>query len=471
MISTNQTIALSMVLLAACFNAGPPATLATEATTIFAITPPPSHDDCGNSYYIGSLAIGSGSNTSYLTLVPYEGQNCNNNGGGDSGSPVAIFSFDKTLTAFYTSSNNSNSNGNQISCGGNSGGGGSMVGTLGGAGSECVASAGMQSTAPSVLSTGQWVTGPSNNGQGGGQLALAAVGGSSAQIQVDVSNVTPTSLVLDNNSSTIFIAGWPASTTTSGSSGNFDHDNPQYPGDTSAYSRSSTGGPYALLSIPSSGAGQSTLTATVLSQSIQFFGESVENSLVGNDTDLFFISHSTVVQDGATIGTFPKNGTSSDNPTAIATIDQSLGPDVGPVGLAADNNNVVWTASVDVHSYPEVGCWVFDLPTNAAEGTAPTLLFSTTKFSCADAALDSDAGEVYFAIVSLDSDSNDMHGDGIGRVSLTNPNQALESVAVGMVGDGAGPRRIYLDDGNIYAVDPEVIGKINKASLDGKQDF
>ena len=85
-----------------------------------------------------------------------------------------------------------------------------------------------------------------------------------------------------------------------------------------------------------------------------------------------------------------------------------------------------------------------------------------------DAALDTN-GDIYFAIVSLDADANEMHGDGIGRVQTHG--SEFNSIALGIVGEGAGPRRLYLDGASIYAVDPQVIGKIAKSSLDGQHDF
>ena len=221
------------------------------------------------------------------------------------------------------------------------------------------------------------------------------------------------------------------------------------------------------MSAPANGTG--AIDPTTLSQSIQFFGESVENSLVGNVDTLFFISHSVITPGGATLGSFPKTGTSNTQPIAITELDESFSANAGPVGLAASDTALVWVESVDVHSYPEVGCQVFYLPlplTAPVTGISP--IFSTKKFSCMDAALDTN-GDIYFAIVSLDADANEMHGDGIGRVQTHG--SEFNSIALGIVGEGAGPRRLYLDGASIYAVDPQVIGKIAKSSLDGQHDF
>ena len=102
------------------------------------------------------------------------------------------------------------------------------------------------------------------------------------------------------------------------------------------------------------------------------------------------------------------------------------------------------------------------------------MVFQTTKFSCMDAALDGTS--IYFAIVSVPVQNDcgscspqDMHGDGIGRVSLVDGTD--EELALGVSGVSTGPRRVYLDGPDIFSVDPFVIAKLPKSALDGKHDF
>ena len=86
-------------------------------------------------------------------------------------------------------------------------------------------------------------------------------------------------------------------------------------------------------------------------------------------------------------------------------------------------------------------------------------------FSCAHLSID--ATHVYFAIVSIGNQR--MRGDGIGRISIAD--QTFESLDLGIQGESAGPRRVYLAGDSMFAVDPFVVAAIKKTALDGKQDF
>jgi hypothetical protein len=139
---------------------------------------------------------------------------------------------------------------------------------------------------------------------------------------------------------------------------------------------------------------------------------------------------------------------------------------VGPAGVAAAPGHVAWSATVDPSLFESAphGCFIW-----ASDGTTMSMRLSTQAFSCMDLAVD--ATSAYFTIFSVDDhDGNEsMSGIGIGRVSLTD--STVESIALGFSGVAAGPRRIYLDGDDIYAVDPLVIGKLPKSALDGAHDF
>ncbi len=187
-----------------------------------------------------------------------------------------------------------------------------------------------------------------------------------------------------------------------------------------------------------------------------WFCEVMPSCLVQNDTTLFAMAHGT----GADLAVVNAIDKATQAVTAVDTIPASLAGNVGPVGLAADDARVVWTAAVDPTR--GAGCFVFVHPL----GGATTMLFSSTSFTCNDAALDDT--DVYFAIVSAAGDNNPMQGIGIGRVALADGTFA--SVRVGVAGQGAGPRRVQLAGDSLYAVDPLAIAKIPKAAITG-QDF
>ncbi len=141
-----------------------------------------------------------------------------------------------------------------------------------------------------------------------------------------------------------------------------------------------------------------------------------------------------------------------------------------PVGIAANDQHVAWSSSVDTRiDTADLGCAIelVDLAAAPVGQGSAQLLFETSAFDCTGLAIDDTS--VYFTIVSVEQNDNTMRGDGIGRVSLDGA--TFESIALGMSGAYAGPRRIYLDGDSLYAVDPVVIGKLAKSALDGQHDF
>jgi hypothetical protein len=150
-----------------------------------------------------------------------------------------------------------------------------------------------------------------------------------------------------------------------------------------------------------------------------------------------------------------------------AVMQQSIGGE-SPVGLAADPNTIAWTTSLSCDNSPcsvsECNVYTYDLSsTNSLTNT----LLSTHQFGCMDARIAD--GYVYFAIVAYDSNTEHMHGVGIGRVSIAD--RTFESLNLGIAGDAAGPRRVIPSGGRLYLVDPLVMARIDAVELSGKHDF
>jgi hypothetical protein len=139
-----------------------------------------------------------------------------------------------------------------------------------------------------------------------------------------------------------------------------------------------------------------------------------------------------------------------------------------PVGLAAFQNTIAWTTSLACENTPcsvsDCNVYTYDLTTT---NTAPNTLLSTHRFGCMDARIAD--GYVYFAIVAYDSNTEHMHGIGIGRVSIAD--HTFESLDLGIQGDAAGPRRVLPSGDRLYLVDPLVMARIEAAELSGKHDF
>jgi len=148
--------------------------------------------------------------------------------------------------------------------------------------------------------------------------------------------------------------------------------------------------------------------------------------------------------------------------TADPTLGVALPIDPGAVLVTATAPEYVdWTRTLQVAEGQTLVIQVGPLVARP-----PVVHTAPAAFSCMDAALD--ATSVYFTIVRVD-ETEQLRGDGIGRVSIATGE--VESIALDMVGAGAGPRRIYLDGDDLYAVDPLVIGKLAKSALDGSHAF
>lgn len=164
----------------------------------------------------------------------------------------------------------------------------------------------------------------------------------------------------------------------------------------------------------------------------------------------------------------PLGGSSA---TVIATAAQN---GLAPLGLDTDDHQVAWSTTESCgqgmgggsFNCSMVSCNVFVYDTTAAM-PKPTTLLSTQHFACVDAKLSN--GYVYFAIVALSTENQQMIGRGIGRVAIAD--RTLETLDLGIETPTAGPRRVFPIGDQLYLVDPFVLARIPASALDGKHDF
>jgi hypothetical protein len=188
--------------------------------------------------------------------------------------------------------------------------------------------------------------------------------------------------------------------------------------------------------------------------------ETSADTLVGNSTSLVYLDHADTLDD-TEVRIIPKAGGPAVN------LDVSIEAPMVPVGLAADDAHVAIAVSRDYRNTdPSTKLCAIRLH-DLVQGPQPKTLLNTSAFSCMGAALDTT--HVYFAIVSVGDDRQDMRGIGIGRIQISD--RTFEGLELGIEGRSAGPRRIYLDGESMYVVDPYVIAKISKHALDGRRDF
>ncbi len=402
-----------------CFGDGPVPGLPEKATILYTVSPPTSA--CSVASYIGPAAIGPATD-GYVLALPYfrDNRNCDNGGSQPPQNPVNVQKFHTAAP-----------------------------------GAEALdppfISDGL--TPPRVSSRGVWaykeIT-PTNIIQ-----VAPAVG----TLPSNPGDQSPAGIVADDTS--VYVASWSQTPDNKA-----EVNNPNYPC-CGAFSLVAGGGRtigFGISKLPRAG-GQSTL----LPVSPLFACESMSECLVGNTSSLFYMAYVEPAH-VATVTRFPKTGTSVGEATTIGTVENTGPGKIVPVGLAADDAHVVWSASVayemvapdDPQPQPLCVITAQDLATQAT-----TVLLSTTEFSCMHASIA--GGFVYFAIVSIAGARSHMHGDGVGRVSLTD--QTFESLALGVGGDGAGPRRVYVVDHTMYLVDPFAVAAVETSTLDGTHDF
>jgi len=399
---------------AGCFGAGPTPSKPSDATVLFAAPVPSTDQRCSSSVYIGAVAFGA--QLGYAALLPYSPNNC----GGQSASATQapIMQFDKTGATPH----------------------GQMIGTA-------TAQTQGSNALPRIVAT---ATGAlwAYNANNGSSITVDPGG-----LQTNPSNpggfVAPTGLVTDGAS--VYVAGW------SPPSGRAEVDNPQYP---CCGPSNGSGGTYSFTRLPG---------PTQLAITPHFACETTHDCLVSTSSSLYYLEHEDGGANGIRVSSFPTAGTKPSDAAVIAPLDPASG--LVPVGLAADEQRVAWALSIDygavVGASPGCQIWEYDVAAKHADR-----VLSTTRFSCMGLALDGDTA--YFAIVGAaqQDDCNGctvpIHGYGLGRVTAAG---ALEAIALGLTDLAAGPRRVYLDGDDLYAIDPLAIARIAKAALVGRQDF
>jgi hypothetical protein len=133
-------------------------------------------------------------------------------------------------------------------------------------------------------------------------------------------------------------------------------------------------------------------------------------------------------------------------------------------GLAADDDYAVWTVS-GPPTEGATGCTVF---ASRADG-APVRIYDghAASFLCWGAAVDSTYA--YFTTTQVDqfqdnstSSQVSMEGVGIGRVPLAGGPPQFVSLASPR---WYGPRRLKVDSGYVYAIDPSFVARIDKSAF------
>ncbi len=409
--------ALALVVVgstAACFGAGPSPTRSADATIVFALHEPPQSGDSnqpcsGDWRYVGSVAFAAGSG--YALPMPYPGDHCQDDSQGGSTSMIAVTAFDLA--------------------------GGDVKGTPGveltiqGQARPRVAVSpnGMLATAFTTPNMGNDLT-----------VALGAATATISPGSVTNGSFDLRGLVADDD------AVWIAAVASSGGAVT-DPNSPDYPGGNQDSSATSS----AFVQVDPATA------AVTTAASVDFDGEYMKQVLVGNPTALYFV----VTGDNgdvAEVMAYPRGGTA----TSIGSIPGDLANDVVPMGLAANAGNVAFAAAVAAGD-AQPGCWIW-----LSDGTNPAAsVLSTTRFACSDIALDGD--HVYFTIVGIDSDDQQLEGLGLGRVTFDGA--TVETMALQLSGY-TGARRVHVDgSGKLYAIDPKVIGELAADALAGRSDF
>lgn len=411
---------VSLAFGSGCFGVGPVPSEPSEATIVYTIDNELLGTGCGASRYIGSVAIGA-FDEGYLVTLPYLPQtNCDNGGGQPPQEPVSVETFQTAQKGVEVLGE---------------------AGVSDGIGPPRVAAAGMSGLwAYLEQSTGAFVIAPS----------VAEVSPNSPGATI------PAGIVADSES--IFVAGMGSF------GGKAEVNNPNYP---CCGPAGEGGGNGSLIRIP---VGE-TNSPTILPLAPFFACDSMSECLVANTSSLFYAER--IGPDfRAQITRFPKAGTSADEAVLIASIDSgsSNTGQITPVGLAANDTHVVWSASVEYElqgpdsPLPPPFCSVssHDLATGES-----AVLLSTTAFSCMHVSLDADYA--YFTIVEIAREFQDLRGVGIGRVSLRD--QEFESLAHGIQDRSGGPRRVYVVEDSMYLVDAYAIARIETSALEGRHDF
>jgi len=416
--------------LAGCFGSGPTPSPST-AKTIFTAPAPQPNDVCNTSSFIGP--VGLFSTMGYAITLPYSPRDSNCGGGTSSGTAVEVTEF---------ALDGSTPNGSMVMNG--------------------MAGAADNGSPPPVIVAGQ--AGPLfayANPNGGGATVL---GPSNTPLMFDTigQNATVVGLALDPGSPTLYVGAVP---TSGGGSTDSDPASPNFPNNGFNMANDGSGALAPIPLPPVSG----SLTHVGLPS---FDCGLLHDCFTHNMTDLFFLSLP------PTPGAYRAGvmDMSFSDPTALNQIDTvsdaGLGSMATVVGLAADDQHLVYAFS----NPPQPGCWIFDREIGST-GSSSMMVFASSQLSCMGLAIDSSASFIYFTIVSPVEPQDCggcqpvIHGDGLGRVSLPPGGNNFESRAFGLTSDFAGPRRVLINGGMIFAVDPLTVVSIPSDALAGAHDF
>lgn len=416
---------LVVVLEAACFGEGPTPAVPTDVTVLM---PLPAGDSCSVGHYLGQVSIGA--EHGYAVVEPYQAtDNCNRDMGPTGNPPfeqaqVWQFSRDGSEAAF-------------------------PLETAG-------MTDGQQN--PRIQATGAGVNFVYRD-SGAMKLDIGGVPAIHYEIPYTSGSFLPAGLVRDPNRMMLYV-GAHASNDNVGGGGKSEPNNPNYP--CCGAPGGGAGSPGFVFQIPPGGSPQQMAITR------KFACEYSARCFVGNTDGLIYLAHAEAGS-GYYVGLYPKDGVATADERQLATMDGLNS--IVPVGLVATDAVVAWAmapsydnsvsgSSSNQLKHCEIG--VYDL----AAGALVQKLFDTDAFTCTGAATDDEY--VYFAIVEYTSRQH-FHGIGLGRVNLAT--RAFESIALSGGGSSTGIRRLFVDDTDMYLVDPFAVVKIVKSVLDGKQDI
>ena len=216
-------------------------------------------------------------------------------------------------------------------------------------------------------------------------------------------------------------------------------------------------------------AGSNAATAIPL-VSPQFECETVDRCLAINPSSVFYFEQS------SSPGQTQVSQASKMMPSTVTPVGSiPTGSLPAPVGIAASPTTVAWATSVSFANISgdqiEQGC---EIAATDLTSLAQTTLLSTQRFSCTGLAIDDTENAAYFTIVNVVRDDNNggnelMGGIGLGRIDLATGD--FTSIALGFSGPTSGPRRVHPMGDSVYAIDPQVIGRIAKSAFSNQHDF
>ena len=416
----------TLLLLAGCFGGGNKPVPASGITELYTPPPPSPGEECTTSTFVGAVAFGT--THAFAVSVPYVpsgGNDLNCCGSGMCPSPSAsllqVFQFDK-----LTPGTSMKVGMPQVNVGMMTGSSfGSMVRMVAVGDSPLYVTPAPSGGMSLLLSTGQTTTG---SGPSGGGFFV------------------PAGIVAD--ASTAWVGGWNTNTF-------FDPDNPTF-ACCGPNSVSPTPGTFTKVFL-----GASPPAPQQMPVSPTFLCTTTDTCLTANTADLFYVSSDPTGQ--TYVDMFPKTGTLAVDERKLFMLDSSA----APTGLVANDQFLAWVesanyvATIDPQPTCEIGAW--DL------SGLPKRVFSSSSFSCMGAALD--GASLYFTIVAPDTSvccPHTVDGVGIGRLSLTDG--TIETLNLHVMG-AVGPRRVVVDGGNLYIIDPLAVLKLDPHALDGAHDF